>query len=487
MTLLAPLLLAAAAAANGQPRFRVQTLQVEGEVASVVAGDFDGDGRKDLLAVYVTGLPPYQRRSFAIFWNRSGVFAPRPDLTLAVDEAEACAFDVGKLGNAADELLLITPRGVITKSFARRVPAAPRLLVEQPTFFHQPILGQLPRIHVLADVAGPESHDLLVPTLGSLAIFRRVGERYDKVAELEIDMEVGGGPRKNQGVEVRYGFPELRVSDTDGDGLRDVIAAQEDRIAIYRQGPGFTFLPQPQFSRDFAVRTPDDHRARGTSASVLLADVDGDGIADALVRKQVFEGVTSARSTSYLFLGRKDGFAKEPAQVLESEGVTLLQTQLVDVNGDGRPDLVVPYTSFGVFALIRMLTAKTVKVTFQIFPFEPRARRFALEPASERGLVFRIPLAGDSDLQAVSLAADVTGDGRPDLVFAPSEDELDIFPALGNGEFAASPAEVVEVRAAGALDAVDLDGKGRSDLILHYPQTRGHRGEIVVLTNSGGW
>ena len=54
------LLLAAAAAA---PRFHVQSLAVEGEVASVVATDLDGDGRKDLLAVYRTGNPPYQKRS----------------------------------------------------------------------------------------------------------------------------------------------------------------------------------------------------------------------------------------------------------------------------------------------------------------------------------------------------------------------------------------------------------------------------------------
>jgi hypothetical protein len=485
--LLATLLLAATAATNGQPRFRVQGLQVEGEVASVVAADLDGDGKKDLLAVYTTGVPPYHKRFFAIFWNRSGVFAPRPDLTLSVDEAEACAFDVGKLGNGAEDLLLITPRGVISRSFAQRVAAPPRKLVEQATLFHQPILGQLPRVRVIANVAGPDSHDLLVPSLGSLAIFRHAGDRYEKAGEVEIDMEVGGGPRKTQGLEVRYGFPELHVSDMDGDGLRDIVAAQEDRIAIYRQLPGFTFHPQPDFSRDFAVRTPADHRARGTSASVLLADVDGDGIADALVRKQVFEGVTSARSTSYLFFGRKDGFARQPAQVLESEGVTLLQTQLIDLNGDGRPDLVVPYTSFGVFALIRMLTAKTVRVTFQIFPFEPRLRRFSAEPASERSVTFRVPLSGDSDLQAVSLAADVTGDGKPDLLFAPSEEELDVYRAVGDGEFASSPTEVIEVRAAGVLDAVDLDGKGRSDLVLHYPQTYGHRGEIVVLTNLGGW
>ena len=479
------LLLAAAAAA---PRFHVQSLAVDGEVASVVATDLDGDGRKDVLAVYRTGIPPYQKRSFAIFWNRGGVFAPRPDLTLAVDEAEACAFDVGPAnGGRADDLLLVTPRGVSAKSFPGRIGGTPRRLVEHPTLFHQPINGELPRVRLMRDIAGSNSHDLLVPSLGALAIFRRTGDRYEKAAELEVDMEVSGGPKRGEGIEVRYGFPALHVVDTDGDGLRDIIATQEDRVAIYRQGPGFVFHPQPDFSRDFSVRTPADHRERGTSATTLVSDLDGDGFVDLIVRKQVFEGVTSARSTSYVFLGGKDGFSKAPAEVLESEGVSLFQTQLVDLDGDGRPDLVVPYTSFGVFALIRMLTAKTAKVDFQIYPFDRKSRKFAVEPVSDRELKFRIPLAGDTDLQAVSLTADVTGDGKPDLIFGSSEDQLDIYPALGNGEFASSPAETVEVRAAGVMEAVDLDGKGRSDLILHYPKTRGHRGEIVVLINRGGW
>ena len=107
-----PLALALLAAAAAAPRFSVQALAVDGEVASVVAADLDGDGRKDLVAVYKTGIPPYQRRSFAIFWNRNGIFAPRPDLTLAVDEAEACAYDVGVVGaGPAEELRLAGSAG----------------------------------------------------------------------------------------------------------------------------------------------------------------------------------------------------------------------------------------------------------------------------------------------------------------------------------------------------------------------------------------
>jgi hypothetical protein len=64
---------------------------------------------------------------------------------------------------------------------------------------------------------------------------------------------------------------------------------------------------------------------------------------------------------------------------------------------------------------------------------------------------------------------------------------LSIYPGLGNGEFALEPAEVVQVAATGQVQAIDLDGKGRADVLLHYPQTLGHRSEIVVLVNRGAW
>ena len=37
-----------------------------------------------------------------------------------------------------------------------------------------------------------------------------------------------------------------------------------------------------------------------------------------------------------------------------------------------------------------------------------------------------------------------------------------------------------------ALLSVDLEERGRSDMILYYPRTNGHRSELVVLRNLGG-
>ena len=496
MNIWAALTLVAAESAAAGGRFKVEPISVQGDVIAVVAADLDGDGRKDLLAAYTTGVPPYQKRFVAVFWNRLGVFAPRPDLTLPFNDDEVCAFDVGVIGDGpAEELLLVTPRAVLAQSFRGRVAEKPRKLLEQQTLFHQPIPGELPRIRLVQNLF--RGRELLVPSLGALSIWRRGGQGYEKAAEIEIDMDVSSGPRRRRApesgtampaFEVSYAFPTLSIADFDGDGVKDLFASQEDRVAVYRQTGPLTFNRQPDFTRDFAIRTPDDHRERSSNAVTLVSDIDGDGIADLVLRKQVFQGVTSATSVSYVFWGKKGGgYAQEAAQQIKSEGIGLLQIQLVDLTGDGHPDLIVPSTTFGVFAIVRMLTAKTAKVNFQVFPFDPRRRRFAADPMAERELKFHLALGGDSDMQAVYFGADLTGDGKPDLVFGTSEEELSIFGYDPKTLFAEEPAEVVEVRAAGSIEAVDLDRKGRSDLLLYYPQTRGHRGEIVVLVNVGPW
>jgi hypothetical protein len=494
------MLLALLLAAAAPGRFRVEPLSVAGDVVTVVPADLDGDGRKDLLASFTTGVPPYQRRFLAVFWNREGVFAPRPDLVLPVTDDEVCAFDVGAVGTGrADSLLFLTPHGISAMDFPGRAAAPLRSLIEQPTLFHQPIPGELPRVHLVHDIASPQSHDLLVPALGALWIWKRgPAGQYVKAAQVEVDMDAGirgGGRRAShaQGsippIGVTYGFPALHLADTDGDGLIDILATQEDRVAIYRQGPGMSFHPQPDFTRDFAIRSEEEHREKQSNASVLVGDLDGDGVADLVVRKQVFEGIASATSSMFIYFGKKGGgYAREPAQVLKSEGVGPLEVQLLDVTGDGRPDLIVPSMNFGVLAFIRVLTTKTVKVVFQVIPFLPEQRRFADEPLAERELKFRLSLSGDADLQAVDFSGDYDGDKRPDLLFGTGEEELSVFLSRGASAVVADEAaEKIDVRAMGVVQPVDLDGKGRSDVLLHFPSTRGHRGEIVVLVNAGPW
>ena len=45
----------------------------------------------------------------------------------------------------------------------------------------------------------------------------------------------------------------------------------------------------------------------------------------------------------------------------------------------------------------------------------------------------------------------------------------------------------MKVDTRGRLIAVDLDHKGKDDIVLYYPSTLSLRKEIVVLQNRGAW
>ena len=501
---LACALCASAARAEDAPsRFKLQRLSVEGDVLELLAADLDGDGRKDLIAPYLVGVPPAQKRFIAIFWNGARGLSPKPDLVLPLEGEAACAFDVAEVdGQPGDELLLIGPRGVTARSFRGRVAGEPTVLTGEVTLFVEPDKGELPRVPLVQPL-GQGVQALLLPKPGALSVLVRAPGKesaWTRAGLLPVPLEAGY-TRRRRGMSIsrgtggffpaiaaRFNFPAVHLADLDGDGLVDLFVAQEDRVTVFRQGPGATFKDQPDYLRDFAIRTPEELKESFSPAAIMVRDIDGDGRADLIVRKQVSQGLASATTTSFVFFGRQGGFANTADQVLRHEGASGVEVELADLTGDGRPDLIVPSVNIGLFAIIRILTSKTLKMNFQVFPFEKEQRRFAEKASAERELRFKISTDGQADSQAASLFGDYDGDGRPDLVYGTDDEELSIFRGQPGGAlFEEDASEKIEVRAHGDVLPVDLAGTGRADLLLRFPNTKGHRGEIVVLHNQGGW
>ena len=171
---------------------------------------------------------------------------------------------------------------------------------------------------------------------------------------------------------------------------------------------------------------------------IVAADLNGDGITDLVSPYLTVAGVSSPG----VFLGRADGsFASPTIYPVLGSDLTRFNTDAVvaDVNGDGRPDILVRSTAL----VDGSYTGRLVSL------LNTGNGGFSTGPVREL-----------SSVNARFVVADVNGDGRPDVLTT----EGQLLYGNGDGSFAAP---VVSFRSAIGLRALavgDLNGDGRPDL-----------------------
>ncbi len=225
--------------------------------------------------------------------------------------------------------------------------------------------------------------------------------------------------------------------DANGDGHPDLFIAAGG--AAYDEGDGR--LDDRLYLGDgrggFALAPAGALPADGTSTTACAAaDFDGDGRTDLFVGGRLVPGQWPEPPRSFLFRnggGRFEDVTDQLAPGLRRAGM-VTAAAWADVDGDGRPDLVVA------------LEWGPVRV------FHNTGRGF--EDATDR-----LGLAAVTGWWSALAVADVNGDGRPDLIAG----------NVGlNTKYSATPA------APAVLLAGDLDGSGRPAILEAGYDTDGH-------------
>jgi len=476
-------------------------LSVEGRIKDLRVEDLNYDGLKDLLVIYIQGLPPKESRWLSIFWQKSDKsFNSTPDQSWEIAQ-EATVLDTGEISTQfpGRELVFLTNQGV---SFCRlrdnQYNPEPIPLLSHSVFTAFPEKNNLPVTNFVQDWNQDGQEDIAIMDFGRLVIFLGDGKgNFPERDELKIEIKpfyLGYDPldKSNDPTKIAlftstYFFPELNLRDYNGDGHKDLMAIRNDVLYWYAHDKDGKF--DPSFTKkDFDIQTDEEKREELVNIKMMVEDLNGDGLADVLINKQKTRGLTSLYSLVSIFYHRKNtGISSVPQQIITTEGTASVAMVIRDLNRDGRQDLILPSFEFGLGAVIRYFFTKKIRVSFLVYLMREDGR-YPDKPDLEKEIRFKIDLSGQSNLAVIDPDGDYNGDGVNDLVFGTSDDELSIFPGVkdplkSNRIYEDDPLLRLQINTLGYLIASDLGNKGRSDIILYYPREPKLWSKIKLLLN----
>ena len=232
----------------------------------------------------------------------------------------------------------------------------------------------------------------------------------------------------------------------------------------------------------------------------VLVDFDADGTPDWA------HAVTTNDSGAYSFFRTPGEVAKPgapPADLRPARGTIHLKgfqlpAEYPDLDGDGRPDLVV--TTIGIDGSNVMRAVMQHRVKAQTHAFLNRSAKgaefFTPRPdatiESDIGVQILFTFSGSIEVKrsfTILPGADLDGDRRKDLVIRTGPETLSVYRGTADGVWSPSPT-TLPIPAVGKSPDVegyagDLDGDGRDDLVLLYRAPPAGTDRTIVVFAGG--
>ena len=473
---------------------------------SVAIGDVNGDGKLDLLVANecasITGGECIGAAVSVLLGNGDGTFQVPVSYSLGEDSSahSVAAGDVN--GDGKLDLVVVTNSLVAV------------LLGNGDGTFQQPLSyglgGYFALAVVVADVNGDGRPDLLVANLCADSSCYTNGS---------VGVLLGNGDGTFQAAQTYdagdYYANSLAVADVNGDGKFDVLVSTSESVGVLLGNGDGTFQPASAYGQGGinanSVAIADVNRdgkpdllvanecvstsrcsngsvnvllgngdgtfqadlsyesAVGSSPvpSVVTADLNGDGNVDVLVTNECDSYKGCPNGSVQVLLGRGDGKFQLPVSY-SSGGSNAFSAAVGDVNGDGKPDIVVTNQCDSVGDC----TNGVVSVLL-----------------GNGDGTFRSPVSyslGESGGYFVALG-DVNGDGKLDIAVGTSSA---VTVLLGNGDGTFQPAVSYSSGGYSALSVAlaDVNGDGRLDLLVANEcanATGCTNGVVAVLLGNG--
>lgn len=286
------------------------------------------------------------------------------------------------------------------------------------------------------------------------------------------------GNAASERMVARYAIADWTYGDFDGDGRGDFAVVRPDGLRVHPADKDGRLAPDRSFDLPLS---------EAKEADLSFVDLNGDGRTDVLA-------VDRPDGKATLIIADKEKGLAAARRVRLTVPGHMRYPVIEDLNGDGRPDLALPYTSKpNVQDAVRVVARGEVMLKVPLFLNRGGAAPIARLANRQLEIPLRIRAGSDeagrirlSALVVVEYSGDLDGDGRRDLLVTLRPTALGVYPGVADeAVFSEEPAFAIPIPDCSAFDsiksaAVDLNGDERSDIILHY-RGAGRRPDRVYL------
>jgi hypothetical protein len=443
---------------------------------------------RDLLVLSTVGGPPEQRK--ILTWMPCGSALKPGDpriLTRPLDDS-VVVVDVARVpGRSGPQLLSLSAQGIRIEALGSADPP-----------LDLPIPGGLPlpprpweigRIPIVDDWNDNGHLSALVPSLQGAWLVD-----LESHAMRRIEMPIYASYEtyspflpatvlKWMIQEVTW--PTIARADDDGDGRLDLFALSRWDIWIYHTGPeGLPAEPSRRL-RFVPFDEVIERRHEATVNNYFARDLNGDTRAD-LVLSSLGGGLLNGHSKTRIHLNHGHGVSIDdpPDATRDTEG-GFSGFNFVDIDGDGREEMIETSLEFGIMQMLRILTTRRAEVVLRVLQLDPKAPN-GTRTIFEDELSFHLDFGEARVTGLVPSLGDWNGDGVQDLFVARSDDEIGFRLGSripGKPLFGRLTGTQPVALSNGQSRVADLDGDGLDDIVA-FTDTDPDA-PLIVLENLG--